>query len=298
MTCAVRTFPCRSCAARNRIYNLKEYYGVLLPLLVSSRFALNAAASRPRSDPPKAASRAFLIDNSGEMNMPTSYAIDIMMSASTVQQLKQSAFALYGFKAVQTANGAAAPIVWFQTQAQSLLTNTQVNWTEQYQAYISTSQIIANGIITASSAVDADLGETANVDKYGNLNIVELGTASAISLNNQSSQPWTSGISQVVQGQPPSPMVALPLYGNMLDVIAPIEQVLLLFASPTVNTGTVIYKSYSSGVLVDLTGAPGNPASRTVMFDLNDGWSWGGAPWGTPVQAQEDLIPILIIPGS
>jgi hypothetical protein len=121
-----------------------------------------------------------------------------------------------------------------------------VNWTGQYQAYISTSQIIANGIITASSAVDADLGETANVDQYDNLNIVEQGTASAISLNNQSSQPW----------------------------------------------------SYSSGVLVDLTGAPGNPASRTVMFDLNDGWSWGGAPWGTPIQAQEDLIPILISPGS
>jgi hypothetical protein len=34
------------------------------------------------------------------------------------------------------------------------------------------------------------------------------------------------------------------------------------------------------------------------MFDLNDGWSWGAAAWGTPVQAEEDLIPILISPGS
>jgi hypothetical protein len=30
------------------------------------------------------------------------------------------------------------------------------------------------------------------------------------------------------------------------------------------------------------------------MFDLNDGWSWGEQSWGTPVQAQADLIPILI----
>jgi hypothetical protein len=230
--------------------------------------------------------------------MSTPYAIDIMMSGTTVQQLKKSGFALYGFKAVQTANGAAAPVVWFQTQAQALLTNTQVTWTEQYQANISSDQIIPNGVINASTAIDIDLAQTANIDQYGNLSINEQGTASAISLNNQWSQAWTSGISQVVRGQPPSPMVALPLYGNMLEVIAPIEKVLLMFASPTVNTGTVIYKTYSSGVLVDLTGAPGNPASRTVMFDLNDGWSWGAAAWGTPVQAQEDLIPILISPGS
>jgi len=230
--------------------------------------------------------------------MAQGYSIDIMMSASTVQALKQSAFALYGFKAVQTANGSAAPVVWFQTQAQALLTNTQVNWTEQYQAYVSSSQIIPNGSIVASSAIDIDLAQTADVDQYGNLEIDEQGTASAISILNESSQPWTSGISQVAQGQPPSPMVALPLYGNMLDVIAPIEKVLLMFASPTVNTGTVIYKSYSAGALIDLTGASGNPPSRTVMFDINDGWSWGGASWGTPIQAQEDLVPILISASS
>jgi hypothetical protein len=83
-----------------------------------------------------------------------------------------------------------------------LLTNTQVTWTEQYQAYISSDQIIPNGVINASTAIDIDLAQTANIDQYGNLSINEQGTASAISLNNQWSQAWTSGISQVVQGQP------------------------------------------------------------------------------------------------
>jgi hypothetical protein len=227
-------------------------------------------------------------------NGPTEYVIDIMMSGPTVAKMKEAGFALYGFKAVKTANGGAAPVVWFQTLAQVLMQTTTVSWTEQYQAYVSTSQIIPNGGITASSSVDIGLGETADVDQYGNLTTDEQGTASAISLNNEASAQWTSGISQLTGDGTPSPMVALPLYGNMLEVIAPIEKVLLMFASPTVNTGTVIYKSYSSGVLVDLTGAPGNPPTRTVIFDLNDGWSWGDQGWGTPVQAQADLIPFLI----
>jgi hypothetical protein len=148
-------------------------------------------------------------------NGPTEYVIDIMMSGPTVRKMKEAGFALYGFKAVKTANGGAAPVVWFQTLAQVLMQTTTVSWTEQYQAYVSTSQIIPNGSITASSAIDIGLGETAGVDQYGNLTIDEQGTASAISLNNEASAPWTSGISQLTGNGTPSPMVALPLYGNI-----------------------------------------------------------------------------------
>ena len=73
--------------------------------------------------------------------------------------MKEAGFALYGFKAVKTANGGAAPVVWFQTLAQVLMQTTTVSWTEQYQAYVSTSQIIPNGSITASSAIDAALAK-------------------------------------------------------------------------------------------------------------------------------------------
>jgi hypothetical protein len=223
--------------------------------------------------------------------MATQYEVDIMMSADTITQLKTNGFSLYGFKAVQTSNSGAAPTVWFQSQ--DFLQTTQVIWTEQYQAYVSTSQIIPNGVIDANTAIDINLAQTADTDADGNLTIAETGTPSAISIANQSSNPWTAGISEVVNGTA-NPMCAMPLFGNMLDVIAPIEKVLLTFASSTVNTGTVIYQSYSSGVLVDLTSAQ----LRSLTFDINSGWNWGGAGWGTGVAPQEDLVPILITSGS
>ena len=223
--------------------------------------------------------------------MPTPYEIDIMMSADTITALKNSGFSLFAFKAVQTSNTGAAPTVWFQSD--SFLQTTQVKWSEQYQAYVSDSQIIAGGVIEANSAIDIGLGQTADADKNGNLTVAEQGTASAISIANQSTVQWTAGISEVVNGVA-NPMCALPLYGGMLDVIAPIEKVLLMFASATVDTGTVIYKSYSAGVLVDLTAVQ----NRTLTFDINNGWNWGGAGWGTAVPAQADLVPMLIAGGS
>jgi hypothetical protein len=223
--------------------------------------------------------------------MATPYEIDIQMSGETVSRLKESGFSLYAFKAVQTSVKGAAPTVWFKSE--DFLETTQVIWQEQYQAYISTSQIIPNGRIKANTAVDIDLAETANADKNGVLEVVQNGAPRSISIFNQSNKQWTAGISQMVDGVA-NPMCALPLYGNMLDVIAPIEKVLLTFATATIDTGTVIYRAYSQGVLVDLTSAP----LRTVGFDINNGWNYGGANWGKLVPAQEDLLPILIDGGA
>jgi hypothetical protein len=108
-----------------------------------------------------------------------------------------------------------------------------------------------------------------------------------ISILNQSSYLWTAGISQDVQGQP-SLVVAAPLYGNMLNVIAPVEKVLLMFAETAVDAATVIYQSYAPGLFIDIPGA----TSRTVTFDINNGW--GGAAWATPIPPNANLVPILI----
>ncbi|WP_426040815.1 hypothetical protein [Brevundimonas sp. TWP2-3-4b1] len=181
----------------------------------------------------------------------------------------------------------SAPRVWFTDL--NFLNTTRVKWTEQYQAYISTDQIISNGVIDASANVDINLGQTANVDEDQNLTPVSEGTPLAISIFNQSSMPLTAGISQMNNGSA-NPMCAIPLHGNMLDVVVPIEKVLLTFASNTVNTGTVIYKAYASGLLIDLTA----DNTRAVSFDINKGWAWDGGTWGVPVKANESLVPLLI----
>ncbi|HVL40679.1 MAG TPA: hypothetical protein VM348_00900, partial [Brevundimonas sp.] len=123
----------------------------------------------------------------------------------------------------------------------------------------------------------------------GILTSVSGGTPSAISVLNQGPQPWTTGISQLTNGVA-NPMCAIPLNGNMMDVVAPIERVLLTFATNTVNTGTVQYKCFSSGVMVDLTAAQ----TRAVAFDINQGWSWGTGTWAASVLPNANLVPLLI----
>lgn len=219
--------------------------------------------------------------------MGSPYEIDISLSSDTVDKLKNGGFALYAFKAVKSSVTGGAPLVWFKTT--QFLNTTQVTWEEQYQAYISTDEIIANGKVAASAACNIDLGQSAYVTANGNLTPVGTGTPGAVSILNQGNNPWTTGISQFKDGKP-NPLCAIPLYGNNLDVVVPIAKVLMMFASNTVNTGTVIYKAYSSGLMVDLTDNP----TRSVAFDINNGWSWSGGTWANKVQANNDLVPLLI----
>lgn len=254
----------------NRLENAAKK--LKIPVSISATAGLDASGSLVTSDAELAA---------------TNYGVLITMNTATVQALLSGNYYLYGFKAVQATQGGGAPLVWFQTQGYSA--NTNVAWTEQYQAYTSTSQIIPNGQITASFSTDIDLGQTLQVQAGGIGEVVSGGPSTAISILNQTSTQFTCGISQTQNGVS-SPLCAFPLYGNQMDVIAPIEKVLLMFSTLPVNTGTVIYQAYSSGILVDLTSSN----QRTVSFDINAGWSWGGYSWGQQVPPNSNLVPLLI----
>jgi hypothetical protein len=226
--------------------------------------------------------------------MATPYSITITMSQPTVTALQSSGYSLYGFKGVQTTLQGGAPLVWINTQQFSL--NTVVSWQEQYQAYTSTSQIIPNGQITASAAYSINLGQTLNVTSpTGSGAVVTGGTANAISVNNQTTTPLTCGVSQV-QGSSntPNPLCAFPLYGLALDTMAPIELVLLEFATSVVNTGTVIYQAFSQAVLIDLTSS----SQIAVSFDINTGWSANQNPLVQFFPAGTNLAPLLLVDQS
>lgn len=218
----------------------------------------------------------------------TQYGITINMSAATVTALSQGNYSLYGFKAVQSSVGGGKPLVWFQSDKFGL--NTQVSWQIQYQAYTSQSAIIPGGEIDGLSSYDADLGQKLTITTpQGTGSVGQGDTARGIEILNGTTSPVTCGISEVVQGQA-KPLCAFPLYGKGLDAMVPIQKVMLSFATKQVNTGTVIEKAYSESLLIDLTSA----SQRTVNFDINTGWSWGGYAWGQPIPANSDVTPILI----
>lgn len=221
-------------------------------------------------------------------NAATNYQIIIDMSDETVAKLDSGGYFLYAFKAVAAGQEGGAPTVWFKTETYSL--TTTVDWNKQYQAYTSQNEIVANGQIVASASYDIDLHQTLQVvTDRGTGQVVQGGQALAIAIDNQTSTEMTCGISELV-GSKANPMCAFPLYGNQMDVIAPIEKVLLMFATDSVNTGTVIERALSVSLLVDLTA----DNQRSVEYDINQGWAWGGGAWATEYAPETALTPLLI----
>jgi hypothetical protein len=222
--------------------------------------------------------------------MATPYGITITMNQDTVVALQAGGYSLYGFKGVQTTLQGGAPLVWLQSRQFSL--NTVISWEEKYQAYTSLSQIIPNGQIVASAAYDIRLGHTLQVDNTsGTGRVVTGGTANAISINNVTSTPMLCGISQV-QGTTGSatPLCAFPLTGLGLDTFAPIQLVMLEFATAAVNTGTVVLQAFSQAILVDLTVQ----SELAVSFDINNGWSANGSPDAQFYPAGTNISPLLL----
>jgi hypothetical protein len=218
------------------------------------------------------------------------YSVAIAMNQGTVDGLSNGKFNLYAFKAVQGAGG-GAPTVWFKSTNFSL--ETDVEWEVAYQAYTSKTQIVPNGQIKASASYGIDLKQTLNVTSPTGTGAVDTstGTVGAISIFNQTTTPFTCGISQQQADGTFGPVCAFPLYGNNMDVMAPIEKVFLMFSNNRVNTGTVVYQAYSQGLMIDLTGA----TERKVSYDINKGWSWpGSASWGKVYPANSNLVPLLI----
>jgi hypothetical protein len=229
--------------------------------------------------------------NSAAGTGATQYKVQIDMTKETADDLANGNFNLFGFKSVQTSQGGGVPVVWFTTKTYS--TTTLVTWQTQYQAYTSSAADIPDGQVTASFSLNIDLGQTLVVTNgsNGTGDVENGGTSTAISIQNATTSPFTTGISQVV-GSPgvASPLCAFPLYGQQMDVIAPIEKVLLMFSSAPVDTGAVIEQAYSPGILIDLTSAN----FREVSYDINKGWSWGNAAWAQQVPPNAELAPLLI----
>jgi hypothetical protein len=218
----------------------------------------------------------------------TAYQITINMDDTTVDTLQQDGYQLYAFKAVQ-GPGSGVPVVWFSTDVFS--DSTVLQWSESYQAYTSQSVALGTNIqITASASYPITLGQVLNVTNPTGTGVVAEGPdPQAVAINNTTSTPFVCGISEAMASGAYQPLCAVPLPGNMEDLIVPIEQVFLVFSTLPINTGTVIEQSYSSGVLVDLTSS----ASQSVSFDINQGWT--AEPWATVYPPNTNLVPLLIV---
>lgn len=219
--------------------------------------------------------------------MSTPYQVTISMDAQTVEALYDSQYGLYAFAAVQCSDQAGAPLVWMK---RPYLENTVVEWPAKYAVY--TALPGAGGPVVPGMSAPVALGETLAVQPSGVGVVTEGGTAGAITILNGTTRPFRCGISQPGSGQGMAPVCVMPLYGNFSQIIRPLPQILLLFATESPAVGEAASLAPGPGVLVNLGDAP----QRAVSFDVNGGWDWGMATWGTPVPAGTPLAPLLVEP--
>lgn len=232
--------------------------------------------------------------------------VTITLTPGTRDQLIAIAYALYVMKAVKfgpqgvpfppsnafialptgAGLGGGAPLIW--RVVTQLFDNMTVAWAPDLKAYISTDPIVDQQTVTAQASAAVALGQTVDVSATGGLTVVNGGGTGAVVMDNQGTTEWTSGMMQGPSG-PTAPYCAFPLPGQDTGVMTPLDQVLLMFTLNTLKAGAVIQTAYSAGLLVD-AGA----ADRSVTYDINAGWSAGGAAWATAVPALSNLDPLLI----
>jgi hypothetical protein len=228
------------------------------------------------------------------------YEVTIQMGQNTAEALLNGGYSLYAFKAVMGPPG-GTPVVWLRTQDFGLETN--VRWAEEYQAYtMRQDRISADTAITAINPYPISLGGVLTVTtEIGTGAVTTGGEATAITIVNQTSTQFTCGLAQPADGSP-APFCAFPLTGGTLLQIIPLPKVLLMFATQPVDTGTLVESSYNQGMLIDLAGAPADPngaARRQVSYDINAGWSAGGASWAIIVPADATLArPLIELPAT
>jgi hypothetical protein len=219
--------------------------------------------------------------------------ITINMTAATIATLMDTNSALVGFKAVQANANGALPAIWFSTQRYSQ--PTQLTWSDQFQGFASSSSIAPDETVMMSFSVEMRLGQTLTLSQYGQGMVSPGGPASAISIANQGMAQTTCGIAQPSPlGGGPVPYCAVPLPPASMTVLAPLDRVLLLFSTMQINEGTLLSQAFASGLLIDVTAAGGQ---CVVEFDIDNGWSAGGASWAQDVAQGAQLAPLLLSSG-
>ncbi|MEM9553622.1 MAG: hypothetical protein AAGC60_05135 [Acidobacteriota bacterium] len=241
---------------------------------------------------------------SNELQEANTFRVNISFKGDTLERLADpmQEYFLYAFKAVRAPALRGQPTVWFRTN--NFSEPMSVSWTPEYQAYVSNDEIMGGATIGASGEAPIRIEQTWQVNSVGQGPVVNEGRAGAISILNTATRAWpASGLKQGAKSQlaasggqafdeDTGPLCAFGLNGLNLNVMLPVEKVLLMFATGQVDTGTVIFKAFAPGLMIDMTGAN----LREVQFDLDKAWDWGNESWGEQFPANEDLAPILITP--
>ena len=196
------------------------------------------------------------------------FSIIITISDATLEALRKSGYCLYLFRRFEISDYMAVPVVWCKNS--EYLNVTEIECTDHFKSYISNSEIEDYGKIVVGNSWSIYTGEYLVVSEYGVGSVYQdSGFSDAISILNETSSQFTTGVASDNK----EPLRAVPLYGHDLKLVKPTADVFLMFSGPIYGSEVVAELSTGPGVLVQ--GTP--TETRALTFDINLGWTYGGA---------------------
>lgn len=217
------------------------------------------------------------------------YQVTIQMSEASANALMASGAALLGFTAVQCSDNAGLPLVWLSTK--QYMPNTVISWTDAQQAYTGAGSAGVGVVIHPGFTTDIALDQTFTVSQpSGTGTVTQGGTPGNVDVYNATSTSFVTGLAQPGSNGSTAPYCAFPLHGNSVQVMAPVPTVLFTFSTMPVQAGMAVSSVHSSGVLINMS----SNNQRTVSFDIDAGWSWGGGAWAQAVNPTASLVPLLV----
>src|ERR1051325_965950 len=208
----------------------------------------------------------------------------ISLSPSTVDALTVGEFSLLAFAGVQ-ATAAGEPLVWIQLQ--EISTEMHVDWSPVYAAYVRpTPDTVGTGFPSSMSPILP--GQMLTVLENRSIRVTEDGSAGAMSFLNMMDKGGICGLHAMTEV--PFGIVEFPMRAHSMIAVAPGMKGRFVFGSSPTQPGMALDRTFAQGVLVDFSEAP----QRSASFDINEGWSFGGASWAERVPANTVLRELLI----
>lgn len=228
--------------------------------------------------------------------------LNISMSAASVNALKTQNYALYAFQAVRygpqlrpslmsAGYGGGYPLVWYRSTA--YMANTPIEWDDSPRAYISSTPLGDNVQVAVGESQPVELGQIIEAGDGSLRPPSQNGNPGVVSIIGTGPDSLSCGLA-TARGAASVPICAFPLRPGEMAMIAPTPQMLVMFALDQPKAGMAITTAYGAGLLVDFN----TDAERSVGFDIQSGWSAGGAIWSRKVSAGAKLAPLLILPAN
>jgi hypothetical protein len=235
--------------------------------------------------------------------------VALTLETKSVQALTTSGQRLFVWKAVATSDVSTAPLIW---SVRTISPQMAVGYGPGLAAFTSTDDGVVEGrAISVGFQSPIAPGQRLVLAKNGGGggNVLYGGSSTAVTIENATGVEYLCGLMQTeMHAGAPSPCCATKLFGQGIETIGSADRLLFGFSSAPRLAGDYVRSLQDADsaarrmgttgeaaggsrlLLVDLSGAD----LRSVSYDSDRGWSWGGGVWASQVPAGRPLAATLI----